>query len=147
MSTLLVQDLMESGVVSVRAHEDAATAYDLMASHRIRHLPVVAENNELVGLISQQDIMANVLFADNSLPVAERQDLLRAIRIEEIMTTSVETVSPTDTALEAGQTLLESKISCLPVVEGSQLRGIITEADFVSYVTDQLRTLDQAAVG
>jgi CBS domain-containing membrane protein len=47
------------------------------------------------------------------------------------MTPEPLTVEPDTPLTEAAATLLENKIGCLPVVEGSHLVGILTEADFV----------------
>ena len=51
--------------------------------------------------------------------------------LADIMTTDVETIDPEADVREAAQILYDNKIGCLPVVEGSRLVGILTEADFV----------------
>ena len=50
------------------------------------------------------------------------------------MTWVVETVAGDEDAATAAQTLLDNKYGCLPVVDGSALAGILTEADFVRFV-------------
>lgn len=55
--SLMVQDLMTRDVVSVKADESVKSAMEKMARSHIRHLPVVGEKGELVGVISQRDVM------------------------------------------------------------------------------------------
>jgi CBS domain-containing membrane protein len=56
--------------------------------------------------------------------------------VAEIMTVVPETADPEMLVEEAGQLLLEYKFGCLPVVEGTKLVGILTEADFVRHVVE-----------
>ena len=57
---LTVADLMTRDVVHVEQEESVATVRDLMADSRIRHLPVVDENKELVGVISDRSRPVNL---------------------------------------------------------------------------------------
>jgi len=102
-----------------------------MSLARIRHLPVL-RGSRLVGLVTHRDILRAMcsVFADLDAP--EQHDVLRNIPVREIMSSEIQTVSPDARAAEAGRTMLENKLGCLPVVEdGDRLVGIITEADFV----------------
>jgi CBS domain-containing membrane protein len=47
------------------------------------------------------------------------------------MATEVDTVEPDEDLRAAAEILIENKIGCLPVVEGTHLVGILTESDFV----------------
>jgi CBS domain-containing membrane protein len=53
------------------------------------------------------------------------------------MSTEVDTVEPDQSLREAAELLLENKVGCLPVVEGSHVVGILTEADFVRRSLDR----------
>jgi acetoin utilization protein AcuB len=128
---LKVRDLMTEEVRSLSTADTALVAWDLMDDKHIRHLPVIDEDGEVVGLVSERDILRNALAGATELPVSAQRDYLRTIRVEEIMTSVPYTVEPESDLAEAGRMMLEFKISCLPVVEGSTLVGIITESDFV----------------
>jgi CBS domain-containing membrane protein len=83
----------------------------------IRHLPVVASDGTLVGVLSQRDVLG---------------ELDPQARVEDAMSTDMKTVAPTTPAHEAAYLLLRHKIGCVPVVgEHGRLVGIVTEADFV----------------
>lgn len=133
MSSLIVSDLMTEKVYSIRPGEDLARLADLMDDIHIRHVPVVDDDRVVIGLVSQRDLVREVLHASRDLPFSELRELLKRKNVRSIMTTDVETAEP-DTKLEdAGQLMLDNKLGCLPVVEGDRLIGILTEADFVKF--------------
>lgn len=135
MSKLRVSDLMTGEPVSVSPDADLQTARDLMDQHGIRHLPVV-DDGSVVGLVSQRDLMQRALAPVDDLTLSVQQDVMSAISVEAIMTADVEVVAPDLDAATAGQLMLENKYGCLPVVDGDQMTGILTEADFVRRLSE-----------
>lgn len=134
MPELQVADLMTEKVVFARENDRLDTVYDVMAENHIRHIPVVNKDQEVIGLVSQRDLVGAALFTDQSLPLSQVRDLLREIKVSEVMIRGAETIEPEESLREAGLKMLENKFGCLPVVEGQTLIGILTEADFVLYV-------------
>ena len=53
------------------------------------------------------------------------------------MTADIEAVEPNLDAATAGRMMLENKYGCLPVVDGGRMTGILTEADFVRYLSER----------
>lgn len=137
MSSLKVADLMTEKVVFCKENELLETAYDAMAEHSVRHIPVIDSEWEVVGVLSQRDIVGAALFSKESLPFSQVRDYLRNTRVSEVMSRGVETTDPEEDLKEAGLKLLENKIGCLPVVEGQRLIGILTESDFVRFFCNE----------
>lgn len=135
---LFVRDLMTEDVATVAVDDDLSVLYDLMDARRIRHVPVIDEAGELVGIVSQRDLMRGALGEAGGLPMSAQRDLLRSASVGAIMVTEPMTVEPDTTLREAGEILLEHKLGCLPVLDGDELVGIITESDFVRYTVEQL---------
>ena len=79
----------------------------------------------------QGDGPLRALGAVEDLPLSVERDILRRRRVRGIMATEPDVIEPDATLREAAEMLLESKVGCLPVVEGLRPVGIITEADFV----------------
>jgi CBS domain-containing membrane protein len=126
-----VRDLMTPSPFTLGPRDTLAALYDLMDNHRVRHVPIVDADGELVGLLTHTDLAMTALGSLSDLPLSQERDLLQRRRIREVMVTEVETVDPETPLSEAASTLFENKIGCLPVVEGSRLVGILTESDFV----------------
>jgi CBS domain-containing protein len=137
MGKLKVSDLMTERVFSIRANEDLARLNDLMMDLHVRHVPVVDNEKNVIGLVSHRDLIRVAISVDGLLPVAEQRELLKNTTVQEIMTVGIETVEPNQDIEEAGRIMLENKLGCLPVTENNTLVGILTEADFVKFLVDR----------
>ena len=133
MSELRVRDLMTPDVLSVHPDDSIATAYDLMLDHRIRHMLVVDEDGELVGLFTHRDLLRHSLIERAEMPLGLQRSILRRIRVDEVMSSEVESAAPGDPLQHAAQLMFDNKFGCLPVVEDGRVVGILTESDFVRY--------------
>ncbi len=133
MTDLRVRDLMTPNVVTVQPGDPIATAHELMLDNRFRHLVVVDGDGDLVGLLTHRDLLRFALIERTDLPLSLQRGVLKRIRVEEAMTSEVETVDPDQGLQEAASVMFDNKYGCLPVTEGSRVVGILTEADFVRF--------------
>jgi CBS domain-containing membrane protein len=122
---------MSAEVFAVRPDDDLAMVRDLMLDRHIRHVPVVDDEENLVGLVSHRDLLRGSLVEQPELPRFVEQAVLEQVKARDVMTGDVETVGSDTRLPDAAEILLESKYGCLPVVSGTRLVGILTEADFV----------------
>lgn len=120
LGSLLVSDVMQEKPITVRADEKVEVVMGLMIENNIHHLPVVDKRGDIQGIISDRDVFGVTMGSQKKLA--------------NIMTKTPETVSPDVSIREAGALLLDNRISCLPVVEGNRLVGILTDKDFVKLV-------------
>jgi len=125
---MLVQDVMQTTVVTITPKTTLPEALRLVRQRGIRHLPVV-ENGELVGIVSDRDLKRAMASPATSLDVRELNYLLDRLSVAEIMTRAVVTIAPMFPVEEAARLMVEEKISALPVTEGGRLVGIVTETD------------------
>lgn len=125
-----VKELMVEEVTTLELNEELSLADDIMKLGRIRHLPVV-DDGVLVGIISQRDLYKASLASAMGFGEKAKRDFLRSLKVKEIIINDVITISPEADIKEAGKIMLDKKIGCLPVVEGSKLVGLITETDIL----------------
>jgi CBS domain-containing membrane protein len=133
-----VDDVMTRKLVTVTENDLLAEAEQAMLRLRVRHLPVVDRNGNLVGLISHGDLLhaASTPLSDRE---ADRNALISGVQVGKVMQRELLTVQPSDPLIEVGKLLWESKVSCLPVVDPyGALLGIITEADFIRIAVELL---------
>lgn len=135
---LTVADLMTPNPLAVRPDDDLVKAYDLLHDNAIRHLPVVDEDGDVVGVLSQRDLLRGALGGLEELPLTRQREYLELRTVGSLMVGEPEVCSPDDALRDAGQTMLDNKYGCMLVVEGERLVGILTEADFVAYVVQTL---------
>ena len=132
-----VADLMTTSVVTVAGTDSLETAWQLMRTRSVRHLPVVALDGHLVGLITHHDLLA--ASPSSLLPSLDRVVALRAsARVANVMETRLSVVAPDESAGVAGNRMLRHKIGCLPVVDAGRLVGIVTGDDFLRWATMRL---------
>ena len=131
-----VKNLMTRGPVTLKRKDVLNLADDVMELGRIRHIPIM-ENDQVVGVLSQRDLFRHGLAKVRGLQNRERKELLKAIRIEEIMRKPVITINSEASLKDAAQLMVQKKIGCLPVVEGGRLVGLITETDVLRFVSEQ----------
>jgi len=125
---MLIKKRMSSPVITVDPDIPIMQALDLMRKNRIRRMPVVKEG-KMVGIISEGDLLNAAPSDATSLSVWELNYLIGKIKVKEIMTEDVITVSADTPIEEAAYLMDENKIGGLPVMEQGKLVGLITETD------------------
>lgn len=133
---MLVRERMSKNPITTRPSASVPDALKVMQGSKVRQLPVLDDKGRLVGIVSLVDLFRASPSPATSLSVWEVDYLLEKIKVEDVMTKQVITVTE-DTAVEdAGRIMVESKISGLPVMRGDELVGIITESDLFSILLD-----------
>ena len=128
---IVVKDLMTTEPHTLGQQETLAVARQFMKKHRIRHLPITGDNGELTGLLSLKDIVAASVSALADIDEDERDELDSLTPVAAVMSKNLIVTTPDTGLRRAGEIMLEQKIGCLPVIDGDDIMGIITEADFV----------------
>ena len=132
--------VMTANPVTITPSTPLSEASRLMREHRFRHLPVVNAQGQLVGLLTQTDVLAatDSIFrdADNQMPVTN-------FPVEDIMVTAVKTVEEDISVRQAAIFIEKHRIGCLPVMRGEHLVGIITDTDFVGVAINLLEQLEE----
>jgi CBS domain-containing protein len=138
------REIMTEQVISLTPEDNLAVAIEILQHGKFRHIPILDEQQKLVGLLSDRDILSNLPYAEKKPPTAPkifREHLFATnstdflLPLENIMVRKVLRISPRSTISEAADILHSKKISCLLVVdENEKLCGIIT-------VTDMMQTL------
>jgi len=133
--TAQVQDFMTPNPVVIPPNTSLIDAYTVMGDNEIRRLPVV-EQGELVGIITMSDILRSVPnLSEDETDTATRL-LLVTLTVNDLMTAEPVTIAPDDTIQDAAELMLENQVSGIPVLQGDQVVGIITESDIFKLVVD-----------
>ncbi|MFZ0929605.1 MAG: CBS domain-containing protein [Syntrophobacteraceae bacterium] len=130
---MFIDKSMTRDVVTVSPETKILAAQTLMAQNRIRHLPVVAQDDILVGIVTDRDIrsaMPSTVLSEAEKATEERG--MAAMEVKDIMTANPVTVSPTQTLEDALLMMQKLKVGAFPVVgpEG-KLKGIISVRDLM----------------
>jgi len=118
--------------VTTKPGASVPDALKIMQGAKVRQLPVLDDHNKLVGIVSLVDLFRVSPSPATSLSVWEIDYLLDQIKIESVMTKEVITVTADTPLEEAGRILADNGISGLPVMDGSELIGMISESELFS---------------
>jgi acetoin utilization protein AcuB len=126
---MLVNDWMNTPVITIHVTDSLARAADLMLKNKISMLPVTSEG-KLVGIITDRDLKRA---APSHISMPDIKDIifhLARLKVDSVMSRDPITVPPDYTLEETGEVLLQKNVSGCPVVtyEG-ELIGIITKND------------------
>ena len=127
---MTVKEVMVKEIATLDVNDELSLANDIMRLGRIRHLPVV-DGNRLVGLVSERDLFRSSLAQVLGYGGSESRNLMKALRIKDLMVKEVTTISPEAKLFDAVKLMIDEKIGCLPVVEDDRLVGLITETDIL----------------
>ncbi len=129
-----VRDIMSAEVTTLGRNDTLLLAKDIMNLGRIRHFPVV-EDDELVGVVSQRDLYRASLGTVMQYGEKAQRAFLESVAVKEIMVDPI-SIGPDATVQDAARLMMEHKIGCLPVLEDDRLVGIVTETDMLQVVVD-----------
>ena len=126
---MLVRDRMTKRPVTVTEDTAVDKALELMRSEKVRRLPVLGKHGNMVGIVSEKDLLYASPSPATTLSIYEIPYLLSKIKMRDLMTKKVITVTEDTPLEEAARIMADSKIGGLPVMRGDKLVGIITETD------------------
>jgi CBS domain-containing membrane protein len=128
-----VSEIMRREVVTITAREKLDLTQDIMNLGRVRHLPVLDDDERLVGIVSHRDLLAAAMTQVLDFDSRSRRTFLRSIEVGEVMAKDVVTVTPETPLSETARILVERKIGCVPVVAANgALVGLVTESDLIA---------------
>lgn len=124
---MIIEDIMIKDVITLTQDSTIEQAIETVKEKKIRHIPIVDDNQNLVGLLCDVDIRSATpsIFRIDEY----KDDLLRPV--SEIMVKEVLTAHPLDFVEEIAYTFYDQRISCMPVVSNHRLVGIVTETDLL----------------
>jgi|SRR5688572_14510193 len=134
---MLVHDVMSTGVVMAKKTDTVHSVVVKMLSRNCGAIPVVEDDNRLVGMVTVRDVMLPLYpnYGDYIHDNVRSRDFIEmeggypevlAKKVEEIMSANPLTVSPSDPVLQAASYMGLKNFRRIPVVEKGKLVGIVS---------------------
>ena len=144
---MLAKEIMTTNVVSVKKEATITDVAALLVKHKISGLPVVDEEQRLVGMVTEGDlihqdtklhtpafleILGGVIYLENPQRVAKDLERMTATKVVEIMTAKVFSVREDATIEDVATLMVERQVNRIPVVDAAgKLTGIVSRQDLV----------------
>ena len=150
-------DVMSRSVVTVRPETDLAEAVKLLAEHDVSALPVIDAENNLVGILSEADLIRRVEIgtekhrswwleaATGAATLAREYAKSHGEKVAEIMTPDVVSVAEDAPLSEIAALLERKRIKRVPVVKDGKLVGIVSRSNLIQALASVVGHIDQPA--
>jgi acetoin utilization protein AcuB len=126
---MIIERRMTRNPVTATPDMSVAEASALMKREKVHRLPVLDKDKKLVGLITEKDILYASPSPATSLSIHEMAYLLSKLTVKKLMSKDVVTITKDTTVEEAARMMVDQDLSCLPVMEGDSLIGIVSKSD------------------
>ena len=128
---ILVSDYMTTKLITFRPEQSVLEVMDLLIKNRISGGPVVNENNELMGIISEGDCIKQISESRYfNMPMTDT-------KVEKHMIKDVDTIDGNMNIFDAANKFLQSKRRRFPIVENGKLVGQISQKDILKAALNQ----------
>ncbi|MCW3132419.1 MAG: CBS domain-containing protein [Candidatus Methanospirare jalkutatii] len=121
-----VREVMVREVVKGDANLTVQEAVEIMRRHDVNSI-IVTNHGEPVGIVTEGDILDGVVKRD--LKPSE-------VKLKDIMTSPLITVSPDDSLLETARKMATLRIRKMPVVENGKLVGFVSDVDILAFSSE-----------
>ncbi|PKN94175.1 MAG: hypothetical protein CVU44_07175 [Chloroflexi bacterium HGW-Chloroflexi-6] len=125
---MLVGERMSKPVITISPDMPITEAVNLFKKEHIRRAPVV-KDGKLVGIVTEGNLMNASPSAATTLSIWEMNYLLSKIKVSELMTKNVMTVTEDTPIEQAARIMADNKIGGLPVLRDGHVVGVMTETD------------------
>lgn len=143
---MLVKDFMTRNPITISPETPFSDALKMMREKKIKRL-IVVEKEKIVGIVTEKDLLYASPSKATTLDVWELHYLLSKLKIKDIMTKNVITISENTPIEEAAKVMVEHDISGLPVVDDlGKLVGIITQTDIFKVFIEVFGTRKEKSI-
>ena len=152
MNNKTAKDIMTTDVIVAKKDDSIANVATLLIKEKIGGLPVVDENNKVVGIISETDIMQKetdiesprvlnffqgLIFLDDIKKLEDDMKKVAAYKVEDLMSKDIITVNENDSFDYVANVMIKKSINRVPVVDKENfLKGIICRYDIIKAMYD-----------
>ncbi len=126
---MTIERRMTRNPVVARTSMTAVETLDLMKNENVQKVPVLDEKGNLVGVITEKDILTATLHEDGNISLLEMAYKVSNLTIDRLMTSDVVSIGPGTDIEEVARIMVTQGISFLPVVEDRKLVGLVSKSD------------------
>lgn len=140
-----VEEVMTTDIVCLTPQDDLARAIQVMKDGVFRHIPLLDEEGNLTGLVSDRDVLRGIPFGGRGSAISSKEFRDRLFKLSPkdkrnlkvplkyVMTKKITRITPAKTVFEAARILNKEKLGCLAVVDRKKnLVGILTATDLMN---------------
>ncbi len=113
-------EIMTKKIFTIHQDKTLLDTIEILICKEISGLPVVNDNGEMVGIITEKDVL-NFAFSGN----------LKNTKVKDVMTKEVKSFSPDDDVNAIALAISQSRFRRVPIIEDDKVVGIISRRDII----------------
>jgi len=126
LENILVKDYMSKEIISFHKSDSIFEVKRVLLEKKISGAPVISKSGKLIGIISETDIMKQIIDSKYfNMPMSRTT-------VSKYMTKNVDYISPNETIFDAAEKFLRLKRKRFPVMESNRILGIISRVDIIA---------------
>ena len=126
LENILVKDYMSKEIISFHKSDSIFEVKKVLLEKKISGAPVISKSGKLIGIISETDIMKQIIDSKYfNMPMSRTT-------VSKYMTKNVDYISPNETIFDAAEKFLRLKRKRFPVMESNRILGIISRVDIIA---------------
>ncbi|MEM8908432.1 MAG: CBS domain-containing protein [Bacteroidota bacterium] len=139
MTNQLVQlsDIMTTDLITVSPNDTMERVNQIFKTHSFHHLPVVEDNQQLVGLVSKSDYLVlcdGMMLINKKFNEERNLQFFRSLLVKEIMVKQLVTLQPEESIMKAVDIFKENYFHAIPIVnQEDELKGLVTTFDLLNH--------------
>ncbi len=121
----VAKSIMTKDIITVKDHTPVREAIAILVEKKISGLPVVTDDNKLVGLITEKDLLRLIFTGEVDLGI-----------VADYMTRDVVALDEETDLLDVCEYLIDMNYKRIPILKDGRLAGIISRRDMIRYILD-----------
>ena len=132
-----LSEIMTTAIVTVTPEDTLETVGRIFKNNSFHHLPVIDENQNLLGILSKADYLTlcdSMSFFQKGSGVAPSNRMFKSILVKDVMSKNIARLKPDNTVMVAAGFFKENLFHAIPIVDdNSKLVGIVTTFDLINF--------------
>lgn len=124
---IVAKDIMISDIITVTKNTKLRKVIHLLVQNRITGLPVIDEDNQLIGMVTEKDVL-EVLYSGK----------IKGKRVENIMSTEIVAFNENEDLMSIIKCLYDNNFRRVPITSRGILKGIITRRDIIKFLSSKM---------
>ena len=118
-----IKPVMKTNVITVKKDTSVYDAIELLLNNNITGLPIVNDDDNLVGMITEKDVL-KLLYAN----------IKEDAKVEQFMTKDVVTFDESDNLTDVAECFIRNNFRRVPILKNGKIAGILSKKDIIAYI-------------
>jgi CBS domain-containing protein len=122
------KDIMTKRLMTIRPQAKIIEVIKLMVDHRVTGLPVVNDDMDLLGMVTEKDILKILLYEKD----------IKSRTASDLMTTEITSFNEDENLMPILKSLVENNFRRVPILSDEKLVGIISRRDIMNFLSEKV---------